>query len=60
VGKPVGTGEGVGLGVCKPGGRAAGETSGGAARPVASAPAGASRRQPAKPAPAGGAGASRR
>ena len=56
--EPVGTGGEVGLGVCKLGGRAAGETGDEAACIAAPAPAGAGRRQPAEPAAAGEAGCS--
>ena len=48
-----GQGEEVGLVVCKPGGKAAGETGDGAACATAPAPAGAGRRQPVEPASAG-------
>ena len=58
--EPVGAGGEVGLVVCKPGGRAAGETGDKAACIAASAAAGAGRRQSAGPAAAGEAGCSRR
>jgi hypothetical protein len=51
--EPAGTGGEVGLVVCKPGGKAAGETGDGAACATAPAPAGAGRRQPVEPASAG-------
>jgi hypothetical protein len=51
--EPAGTGGEVGLVVCKPGGRAAGETGDEAACVAAPAPAGAGRRQPAEPAASG-------